>query len=283
MNACLARKYAQPSALLCPTWYSSCRPWGAGSGVGVTTPARRSISWPASLPVPARGNAGCRWVQAVWHGPSLSTCQALGGASHIGWRMRRMPCCPMWLHQLAACVLPAKLPCLPCAKQVASSAGVSVGRWVRLYAVKPSGIAPYRRRLLEEALVIASAPAAAPAPARQPLAEAAAGPASAAHTPGPGPAESVAAEFEVTEAVAGGRRRRYRPLPPGLREVRREARRLGLNEPEHGGMQDNSTDGSGATVPALQAAGTLDVSSGDPVRWLAMLVGCGRPQLHKGA
>lgn len=142
--------------------------------------------------------------------------------------------------------------------QVASSAGVSVGRWVRLYAVKPSGIAPYRRRLLEEALVIASAPAAAPAPARQPLAEAAAGPASAAHTPGPGPAESVAAEFEVTEAVAGGRRRRYRPLPPGLREVRREARRLGLNEPEHGGMQDNSTDGSGATVPALQAAGTLD-------------------------
>ncbi|KAL4423187.1 hypothetical protein ABPG77_000320 [Micractinium sp. CCAP 211/92] len=141
--------------------------------------------------------------------------------------------------------------------QVASSSGVTVGKWVRLYAVKPGGIAPYRRRLLEAAadFAAAAAPAAAPAPAQQPLAEAlgvAAGPslAAPAHAPGPDPAEP---------SRAGGRRRRYRRLPAGLREVRREALRLGLNEPEHGGgVVDNSTDGSGAIVPAQQAAGTLD-------------------------
>lgn len=140
-----------------------------------------------------------------------------------------------------------------------------MGKWVRLYAVKPSGIAPYRRRLLEEAAEFASAPAAAPAPTQQRpagLPEAAAGPSFAGHAPAPGPAPGPAvAEFEVAESGPGGRRRRFRRLPAGLREVRREARRLGLGEPEHGGMQDNSTDGSGAVVPALQAAGTLDVSA----------------------
>ncbi|KAL4458884.1 hypothetical protein ABPG75_013749 [Micractinium tetrahymenae] len=142
--------------------------------------------------------------------------------------------------------------------QVASSAGVTVGKWVRLYAVRPSGIAPYRRRLMEDTTDVASAPAAAPAPAQQPLADspqAAAGPSSAAPTPGPAPGP---AELEAAQSGAGRHRRRYRRLPAGLREVRREARRLGLGEPEHGGMQDNSTDGSGATVPVLQAAGTLD-------------------------
>lgn len=135
-----------------------------------------------------------------------------------------------------------------------------MGKWVRLYAVRPGAIAPYRRRLLEDAAdsAVAQAPAAALAPAQQPLAEAleaAAGPSLAAPAPAPGP-------DPAEPSRAGGRRRRYRRLPAGLREVRREALRLGLNEPEHGGgVVDNSTDGSGAIVPALQAAGTLDVSA----------------------